>query len=114
MTSESMSSFAAFASFAGEGSEKGTDLRNPQIHSQTQTPPTRSHQLPWEAHQRVLSATASATSSTLLLMPGDAWLFTKLDRERVGVGEVFEFHDCMSDVHHRRYGRTVVSPGYMR
>ena len=31
MTSESISSFAAFASFADEGSEKGTDLRNPQI-----------------------------------------------------------------------------------
>ena len=30
-TSESISGFAAVVSFAGEGSEKGTDLRNPQI-----------------------------------------------------------------------------------
>jgi hypothetical protein len=31
MTSESISSFAAAVSFAGEGWEKVTDLRNPQI-----------------------------------------------------------------------------------
>ena len=31
MTSGSISSFAAVVSFTGEGSEKGTDLRNPQI-----------------------------------------------------------------------------------
>jgi hypothetical protein len=31
MTSESISSFEAVVSFTGEGPEKGTDLRNPQI-----------------------------------------------------------------------------------
>jgi len=46
-TSKSISGFAAVVSFTVQRREKGTDLRNPQIQSQTQTPPTRSHEMPW-------------------------------------------------------------------
>jgi predicted nucleic acid-binding protein len=35
-------------------------------------------------------------------------------RNIAGFPAVVTTTDCMSDVHHRRYGRTVVSPGYMR
>ena len=54
-TSESTFDFASTASFTAEGMEKGTGLRNPQIHIGHRNPSRPcSHHMPWGAHRRVL------------------------------------------------------------